>query len=1284
MSIDHCIRTIALDPEDIDAVRQLGNDAAAIKAHLKTLESEFEAIRAKVAEQGYDVAVKPDVAFSARPQPASNMPVNRPQPGTPQAQPGAMLPAAARRLEDITEDLARISGVPVRQGRLKSSPAGKVAGQFDRTQGVMRLREMSDFETMTHETAHALESEWGRPLNALKLAHRAELEPMAYAGANPKQQLSEGFAEFMRFYVTTPNYARRTAPNFYKEFENFLLSNHPEKLQQLRDVSRAYTQWTMTPSRAAVAADITTSRRNTIMGSTTIADAVEEVRDGGAKVAMGTWASKGYSAFVDKLNPIARSVDELMKIYEKNYGRALNITSAQDPYRLARLLQDAYSAGHIDAMHGVVPYRSTVSEGPSLSDAIGLALGENWRGWDDDLMADFAAYLVSRRAVHEYQRFRAGEIPNPPGKFTEGDYRVTIEEIEKAHPHWVDAAAQVHEWGRNMLRKKYEAGFITQKLYEELSARPDYVPFMRDLTDLDREVQAAPNQVLRSSILKAFKGSKRSVINPLESMLADSYHTNALIKRNDIFKALDDLGEMAGPGRGAIVERIPAHQLKGTDVDVDQVLKNAAKQAGLNPSDVDALTMFVDDMLGENAKATVFKVGEINEKGEPIIYVWRDGKKKALRLADGDFGREMYDALSGMNKEVHNLFVTAMSLPSTVLRYSITTSPPFMFANYLRDQVSAWVLTGDGYIPVVSGLKGMRDEVTQSEISRIYNSFGGIMGGADVASLDKGRVMRDLKALNKKGYKVKRFTDIRGFNEVIGITETGTRLGVFSSAYKRAIKDGLSEYEAAVEAAFQARDLIDFGRHGSQTHTVRRLVTFLNASIQGLDKTIRTLGAEGAIRKAIAPYVNKQAGRPLSARDKRALGTAAKAWAKLLTTGLFGLALAYAQRENPDYEEVSDYLRATHWVYVTRDAENKVMVYALPKPFELGFISNLFERTFDATYGRNPIALQAFLDGLYEVTAPPTGIALFDVTSEIKHNVDNQGRPIVGPDIAGYEPWRQYNAYTSELAKNLGYVTGLSPAKIDHAIQGFGASWGRIITDASNAREQEKSTFEMVTDSVKNRFVRDVTRGSTSSRAYWGLMSQTTGPMSQAATTYKELYENGQISEAANLLAPKDENTKAYAMLTTHFPAKAERMHPLIRTKDAISVISKLKREIADNKVERIESAKEEEVDVLAMTASQRNQAQEQLARLSMMEARNALITLQIPGWTQKKYMDSEALREEIRLANPELGAEIDARYEEKKVYDDMAVRENWPELKNRVLTEGPEAYLDDLTAGFE
>jgi hypothetical protein len=344
MSLEKCLAGIKIDPEDLDLLNERRNtakdEASAVQSLLADIDNDIAGIEGQIRAQGF--GEETGVAFARRPAQQSKMPVNRPQAGTPARQ-GPKIQAP--RLEDIADDLKALTGAPVRQGRLQRGPpgGGKVAGQYDRNQGVVRMREMADFETRTHETAHSLETEWGRTLNTIKLANAAELEPMAYAGADPRQQLSEGFAEWFRFYVTTPNYARRSAPQFTTAFEDMLRQRAPEQLATLEAIQRDYRAHVSAPSQAVVAADVVSTRKGSAAS-----ELIKEAQKNGVRASVAGYMSRAYTTFFDKLNPINKAVEELARVYEKRTGQALNFTSAQDPYRLARLLQDAYSGGHMD------------------------------------------------------------------------------------------------------------------------------------------------------------------------------------------------------------------------------------------------------------------------------------------------------------------------------------------------------------------------------------------------------------------------------------------------------------------------------------------------------------------------------------------------------------------------------------------------------------------------------------------------------------------------------------------------------------------------------------------------------------------------------------------------------------------------------------------------------------------------------------------------------------------------------------------------------------------------
>lgn len=1255
------------------ALRDLADDVEADLIDAAEAVQRRTEIEAEIAAREADLQALPPVAsVSVQPMVRAGQraePVAGRQAGTEAAQP-------TQRIEDIIEDLieAAPDATAFRQGRMtarapQAAPGaqrGTVAGQFSGRTGVVRVANVSDLEAVTHEIAHAWETETGAGIHQIMQANRAEVEALAYAGTAAGERLSEGFAEFVRHFVINPAYARAQAPTFAPAFEAYMRRTHPDRWAVLERAQAAYRDWTQLPTGAAVASDIVSDRAQGVVG-----ELRREARRSGFGAALSTLVRNIYSRIIDKQHPISAAVQELLRIQYRNTGQRIDLRAADDASKLARLALDSSSAGMTDLMYGVVPFRGITPAGPSLFDALRHALGARVvRGWDEDLLREFGAYLVSRRAIHEYARFAAGEIPNPPGKFSLADYQQAVADFEAANPTWVDAAGQIYAFQQNMLRKKFEAGFLTQQQFDAFSAMPDYVPFQRDMADFGAKAEnleaggVSGGKTGRSSIVQAFRGSQRAIINPLESIMKDALETANLIARNQVFGALDNLAQAAGQGGGSIAERIPATAMTGTQVNVTEVIEQAARQHGLNARDAQLLRDTVDNTLGPDAMTTIFRPGEMNEAGEPIIYVWRNGQRVALRLADGGFGKELYTAMVGLGKQQREWLADMVAMPTAVMQAGITKAPEFIMANYLRDQASAWILGGERFIPFVSGARGVASELMQDQWSRLYAQGGGIFGGATTAGLHKARVDKDIQSLRRRGYVINRVTSVKGLFEITEISETGTRLALFRAAFERARGQGLSEHEALIEAAFAARDYMDFGRHGSAMLTARRIVPFLNAALQGLDKSTRVL---------IAPFFKLGSGMPLTATEQRQLGNAARGWVKVATLGLLGLGLRALYKDDPEYEELGDRLRATHWmVKGTKPGE----WYAIPKPFELAVLSALFERSFEYAYLDDPLAWERLRHDMGETVIPPHRVPALDIAYELSTNYSLfREAPIVPETLRGLEPALQWNARTSEFGKKIGGMLNVSPLYVDHAITGFGGSWGRQLLEWSNNTRPNAAEKGMDDSWITRRFIKDVSRGATSTQKFWKLIARDAGEWEQVAATYTAMSKNATLGSAGDYLQGKDDNVVAYAILKEAFKADAERLHPLRRAKDAVLTMSKIRQEMALDQVKATEDAGTE----IRMTPTEKGQVDDVLSRLSMMESRNALITSGVRGWAQKKYMDTKPVWKELEAASPTIHEEMLARYQKAKVYPEAGVRAVWSQVQERLLKDRDNAFLGDL-----
>jgi hypothetical protein len=1304
--------------EEVEAIQSAAKAESEARAAMN-LASKQASVSAKVSEMftdallkaGYDsvvlekngrpyemVAIKPGtVKGTYTDQPMFAL-AGRPLPDGQQRVPRSGLNAPERGLSELIEDLATALNIELpRSGRLspglKAQAKGRLRGQHNMATGVTRLAMTNDIETFSHEAGHALEARFGKQgLRQIMERHRTELEPLASPG---KDALSEGFSEFVRRYITNPAAAQNAAPQFMDEFEDFIDIQEPILLDVLDGVVTGYQEWIESSSAGVVKTHVRTAKKPGVFGKF-----FERVRKDGLKGAAGTYADEVYTAVLDDLHPVKVATQRLLEIAKQNINVDLGkreqiaVPAASDPYKLLRLARNSYQSGHIDLMSGVRPYQGTEHMGPSFREAVSTAMGGEGKGnWTDERLADFNAYLVARRMVQEWTRFQNGELATIPDALSKGDHIQAIKDFEAEYPQFIDAADQIYTYQANLLKKAYDAGYIPEDVYNDLSGRQDYVPVHRHMDDPDGgATPGQPGKKNKTPVIKRFKGSTRDIIDPLETIARYTYELNFAIARNDAIKALDALSRAAGPGGGMITERIPAKELRGQSVGVMEVIENAAKQQGIDPADMVFMRQAIEETLGEDASATIFRAGDINEKGEPIIYLWEKGKRIPLRLADGEFGKDMYEAITGLGQEWSGIIINTLALPSQWLRAGVTLDPAFAMANYFRDQMSAWILTEDhgGLLPNAAGaavgtVSAGQDLFggTTSDLD-LANSMGLIMGGEGVAGLHEARVKRDVKRLSRKGIKVREFHPMRPeFWKATGLTETGTRISVFRRARQRALNDGLNEYEAAVEAAYSANDMIDFGRHGSKMLVARRLVTFLNAALQGLDRSARTARGKTenvrTVRDLISPYIKSRNGQPLTIAERRRVSLATKMWGRIAMISLIGAALTMLYLDDEDYEEFPEYFRDTHWLFKLGG-----QWFRIPKPFELGAGSLILERGIEAFVKGDEAARDRLLRGLVNLATPPTSIPGMTLALELTTNkqfgigetvttamlkqltgqkVDS--RDLVPQNMLKLPAEMQYTAQTSEISRMLAQWTGYSAIKWDHIIQGLGGSLGRTALDLSKQLPSDRPRTEMRPEEMifLRRFTAEPARSSQSKRQFWQLMSRYTGEFEGASSALKKLYDEGRENspEADALLESMNDNERAFALLELYEDKiSVRRMHPLNRAMDIISVSNGIRKELLTGELKKADGS--------AYSPREMRQIQETIELIQLREARNALIAIGHPGWSHMRVLDGEAPHRELEALVPDLAEEYNFRLGKKKLPSFEEVREGWPDLKREIL----------------
>jgi hypothetical protein len=1185
----------------------------------------------------------------------------------------------------------------LRQGRISMTARDsfgnkqEVMGEYNRRQDVARVRTMNDLSTIVHEAGHALYFSAADPLKQFVAGNDTALMKAAsdlYGGDTnvmPKAtQIAEGFAEFFRVYVMNRAYAQNKYPKLTSDFEAMLTANDKQLKDGLDVIGQQFAAWLQLPSAAMVSNMIVSGKQN---GG--INEAISELREAGFQTWFHEASRKIVEESVNRFASFDDLINQTLNIGNANKGAAIDLKRADDPRALIRLAQNTGARAHVQLTDGVMGYRSVAAETRGLREALLLSQGkkanQNLSSIDPVRQRDFAAYLVALRGIDEYRRFDEGKIERPPVAATLGDLKLTVDEMQSKYPEFAEAGKIVHEYAMGLWKKGYDAGLMSTETYQDGLDRQFYAPLQRDMSDKKASFGEGP-LTGGQKLVKQFRGSDRDIIDPMDILMHKTFALEQIIARNDVMKTLASLADRAGKA-GALVERIPATQMIGKQFGVKEIARQLTKDENMTEADAVDLMTLLEASIKDEKTLALFRSEQANTLGENVVFFWENGRLSALQLADGDLGADIVNVVNGLGRENLPLFADMIAATSTAFRSSITLWPDFLVVNFIRDQMSAFILTDVGFKPFWTGLKGVGDELRQRGWAKQYNAAMGMMGGMNTAALHNARVNRDINALRKKGYVANVFRadgvldGIRNVARVAELTETGSRLGIFRNAYQRAKADGLNDWEASIEASYTATDYMNFGLNGSKMLLFRRTIPFLNAQLQGLYKMMRTLGADEVrqrkgLRFVLGAYFKSTKNMDLSRLEKQAINTGRKAWVKMASLGLISAALHFLFEDDPDYQEAGEYLRTTGWVIPMGDGR----LFYIPKPFELAAMANFVERAFEYAGGDTTAKIR-FLRGFAMTMTPPTSPPAITSVVEYAANRDFfTGQEIVPSYMQALSPELQFNNYTTAFAKEIGEITGWSPMVIDHFMSSLGASAYRDTTNVYNALDPARPEMDATDAPLTRRFVRDVRRGSASSKDFWAQASTLNGTLRTAEVSYKRYLEAGNEQAANAFLDTLDEDARSYALLNANFEAEYKRLNPFYRTRQVNTIVSAMRRElVTDLGID--DTAVKNSGDTIKLSRRQKNELDTALSEYARREMRNTLIAMKQPGWNGKRRLRTDTTLDLIGSIDPRVREELDRRVKKAKVYDAETVYEYWPEVKNRLISDRENTFLKDILA---
>ena len=646
--------------------------------------------------------------------------------------------------------------------RVKSGRLGRdnVRGWYNTKTDVIRSGNYGEIPTIMHELGHYVDNYFNFSKDARFNNEFNGVIQDRFGKAYNKLGMDgirgEGYAEFFKDYVSDRAKAKREFPEFYKHFTE-AIAKEPELNGITNKLSKLVHEWHRQGGAERIKGSISFESKGKV------SQAIDAVKRGEAKDVIKKALNDVYTKAVDELNPLKDLVEEV----ERQTGE--KIAFDDNPYMQAWLARGWVGKAETLIEHGAPEHGIK-----SLKDIL--------KGIGEKEHKEFSAYLV---ALHDL------DLHKNKQKAT-FDYTEDAAVLGKhaGNERFQKAAVAIYKYQDYMLQMLVKEGMLTAKAYHTMRKMyPHYIPFFRDMSDAGMQsfLSGGKGFVDVSSPVKRFKGSTRDIIDPLESIVKNTFQFYNAVERNHVGRTFAKLADKNGVGQ--IVERV-----------------NGNKAATDN-----------------------------------TFNVWENGEKVTYETTP-----ELIQTMRMLDKDQSNMVAKILSYPANWLRAGATLSPEFILRNPVRDMIGASIYSKHGFIPVVDTFKGLSLFLKKGDLYWEYMKSGA--AHAAMVSLDRdylGGQLRDIMSRESKATKLIK-NPIEVLRAMSEATEMATRLAEFDNARKgyTGVVNRLFGKDrkplTAREAALESRDItLDFSRRGSHTKKANQVIAFFNATIQGADKMAR-------------------------------------------------------------------------------------------------------------------------------------------------------------------------------------------------------------------------------------------------------------------------------------------------------------------------------------------------------------------------------------------------------------------------------------------------------------
>ena len=424
------------------------------------------------------------------------------------------------------------------------------------------------------------------------------------------------------------------------------------------------------------------------------------------------------------------------------------------------------------------------------------------------------------------------------------------------------------------------------------------------------------------------------------------------------------------------------------------------------------------------------------------VKVMKDGQEVHYEINDAG----LVDAISTISYlGPKSAFLDVAKGFTNALRYGVTLSPAYKVRNLIRDSIQSAAISPVGMNVFQNVIGGLAMSKQGHPTFMAALAGGGIF---EMGVAHEGNQAKLIKRLINKGVAETSILDtsdkIKGklqdalnyYNEIGNKFENANRL----SLYNKLREEGKSH----LEASYQARDLMDFSMQGQfrAIKLVSSVVPFFNARLQGLYK----LGRDG-ITPTYRVICNTVTGQPVDISDKqKAMRFATISSAVMLAS----MALYGMYKDDEDFKRREEWDRDNFWWFKIGDT-----AYRIPKPFEIGALGTLAERTYEQI-ADDTVEGKVFFQRLNSILANNLSMnpmpQIFKPLIDLYANKDSfTGAPIESAGMQNLSAQERVTNRTSGIAIALGGVSsaaskvltfnpdaqGISPVQVDYAIKSY-------------------------------------------------------------------------------------------------------------------------------------------------------------------------------------------------------------------------------------------------------